>query len=336
MSVDITWRSLFRVIGALVLVWLWMTLAQLVLLVTIAALLAIALDPVVRWLEGKGLSRGPAAAVVGLVLFVLFAGFVVFAGASLASQGHLVGAQLVEAGRSVVARLPPALRQPVESGSLGSSVFQYAGRLANALVSALVVIVLAFILMIYLLIEGEQTYAWLVAFVPERRRRQVDETAADTRRVIFAYAVGNITTSIFAFCVVVVALHLLKVPAAFLLAVLAGIGDFVPVLGFIASSVPALVLALTVSPGTALAVAGVYLAYHLAENYYIGPLVYGNRLKLSNVVVVLAFAVGAEIAGVVGALVALPIAAVYPAIERIWLRAQLGSDVVKDHKKIAG
>ena len=106
-----------------------------------------------------------------------------------------------------------------------------------------------------------------------------------------------------------VALWLLHVPAALLLALLAGVCDFVPVLGFAVSSVPAVLLALTVSAGTAIAVAAVYIGYHLAENYFIGPRVYGGQLRLSNLAVLLAFAVGAELGGVVGALLALPVAA---------------------------
>ena len=77
-----------------------------------------------------------------------------------------------------------------------------------------------------------------------------------------------------------------------------------------------------------------YVAYHTIENYLIAPWVYGDRLKLSNVAVVLAFAVGAELAGVVGALIALPIAAAYPAVERIWLRERLGEQVVQEHAAI--
>src|SRR5207237_4085492 len=91
--------------------------------------------------------------------------------------------------------------------------------------------------------------------------------------------------------------------------------------------------ALTVSPGSAIVVAVCYVAYHLVENYWIAPRVYGDQLALSNVAVVLAFAVGAELAGVVGALIALPLAAVYPAVERIWLREEL-ADTVKEHAKI--
>ena len=69
------------------------------------------------------------------------------------------------------------------------------------------------------------------------------------------------------------------------------------------------------------------------ENYLISPWAYGDRLKLSNVAVILAFAVGAELAGVIGALIALPIAAAYPAIERIWLREQLPDDTVREHQQ---
>ena len=108
-------------------------------------------------------------------------------------------------------------------------------------------------------------------------------------RAIRHYVIGNIATSVFAAVVVFVALSLLHVPAALLLAVLAGVCDFVPVLGFIVSALPAILLALTVSTGTAIATAAVYLGYHLAENYAIGPLVCGGQLRLSNLVALLAF-----------------------------------------------
>jgi predicted PurR-regulated permease PerM len=124
------------------------------------------------------------------------------------------------------------------------------------------------------------------------------------------------------------------VPAALLLAVLAFVCDFVPVLGFIVSSVPAVLLALSVSATTAVIVAGVYVAYHMAENYVIGPKVYGGQLRLSNLAVLLAFAAGAELFGIVGALLALPIAAMYPCVEDVWLRDYLGRDAVEAHRRI--
>ena len=336
LSIDITWRSLARILIAAVLVWLWLVLAQLVMLVLVAVILAVALDPLVQRLERRGLSRGPAATLVGLVFVIVVGVFLTLAWTSLSSQGHIVGGQLMHAEQELISRLPPAIQDVIgaQSGDVQSAILPYGEKFLRALVSAAVVIVLAFIVTLYLLIEGEQTYAWLIAFVPKRRRKRVDTTADEVRRVVFAYAVGNTLTSLFATVVVFIALTVMKVPAAFLLAVLAGVCDFVPVLGFIVSSIPAIVLAVTVSPTTALVTAAVYVAYHLAENYYIGPRVYGNQLRLSNVVVVLAFAAGAEIAGVVGALIALPVAAVYPAIEQVWLKEQLGTDVVEEHREV--
>jgi predicted PurR-regulated permease PerM len=162
----------------------------------------------------------------------------------------------------------------------------------------------------------------------------VEQTLVECERVIFAYVSGNLILSFIAFVCTLVALSLLKVPAALLLAVVAGVSDMLPVIGFILGAFPTILLALTVSPTTALLVAAFYIAYNTVETYVIGPWAYGDRLKLSNVVIILAFIVGAEIAGVIGALIALPVAAIYPAIEHIWLRDQLGADTVREHKQI--
>src|SRR6185295_16065134 len=107
-----------------------------------------------------------------------------------------------------------------------------------------------------------------------------EQTLRECEKVIFAYVAGNVITSIFATVFVGVALSLLGVPAALLLAVIAGVCDFVPVLGFIASSVPAILLAMTVSPNTAVVVAGLYVLYHGIENYLLAPWAYGDRMKL--------------------------------------------------------
>jgi predicted PurR-regulated permease PerM len=110
--------------------------------------------------------------------------------------------------------------------------------------------------------------------------------------------------------------------------------DFLPVIGFPLSAAPALLLGTTVSDRTVILIAALYIAYHTFENYVVAPRVYGDRLKLSNLAVVLAFAIGAQIGGVIGALIALPVTAVYPAVERIWLRDQLGEQVVDEHRAI--
>jgi len=93
-------------------------------------------------------------------------------------------------------------------------------------------------------------------------------------------------------------------------------------------------MALTVSPQTALIVLGCYVAYHVFEDYFILPKVYGNKLKLSTLAVLLGFVVGGMLAGIVGAVMVLPLIAAYPVLERLWLGTALEPEVLEEHANL--
>lgn len=337
-TIDIAPAAIAKVIAAAALVWLWLYLWPLLMLIVIAVVIAIGLQPLVEWLERHRIPRALAASGTVIILIVLLLGFIGITGSSLGSQARELGGRMGEIWNGLAARMPAPLRSAILRSGVPVDAAKVAGYALDAgrlLASAAIIAVLALILTIYLLIEGRQTYAWLVAYAPPAYRDRVHVTAEEARTAIYGYVVGNVATSIFATVVVFVALTLLHVPSAMLLAILAGVFDFVPVLGFICSALPAVLLGLSVSPTVGLAVVLVYAGYHLAENYYIGPRIYGNRLKLSNIAVIIAFAVGAEIGGVGGALLALPLAALYPVIERVWLREYLARDAVSTHSRLA-
>lgn len=337
--VDISAAAIAKVLVALVIVWLWLRLWRLVLLVMVAAFLAVALDPFVTALSRRRLPRQLAASLVGLALVGVLGGFFALTGSSLAGQAHVLGDRLLRFEQQILDLLPPAVVRllPVTPMTPGAGVSIIAGRAfdaGRAIVGALLVVALAVVLMIYLLIDGRRTYEWLVAYVPRAHRARVHATAIAGRRAVIAYVRGNVVTSLFAGAFVFVAMLALHVPGALLLALLAAVCDFVPVLGFILSAAPGVLLALTVSVPVALIALGLYGLYHFVENYYIGPRVYGSELRLSSLAVLLAFAVGAQIAGVVGALVALPFAAMYPVIEEVWLREYLAPEAAEEHRDI--
>jgi len=332
----IPWRTILKLIVAAVVIWLWFKLVEVVLVVLVALLLAVTLNPIVTRFERR-MPRWAATLLVGLALVALIGGFLWLTWASLSSQAAYVTSHFDQIQRDMWKKVPGWMQNALGGGNL-EEIEKRVGNAALSFVrsvaSAVVVTVLGFILMLYFLIEGQATRDWLIAFVPATHRPKLHQTLVECERVIFAYVAGNVITSIFATVVVGVSMSLLKVPAALLLAVIAGVCDFIPVIGFIASSVPAILLALTVSTNTGLAVAAVFIAYHAIENYLVGPWAYGDRLKLSNIAVVLAFVVGAAVAGVIGALIALPVAAVYPAVERIWLREKLPEETVVEHRQI--
>jgi predicted PurR-regulated permease PerM len=335
---DIAPRAIVKVLATIVLVWVWLQLWQLVTLIVVSIVLAVAVEPVVAWLERRRVHRSAAAVGVVLVLAFLIVGFFLITGSSLIGQAHLLGSRLEETNRWVIGHLPPFVAQVVKTdhvtspdASVLASYVVSAGRLVTG---AIVLGALALILTIYFLVEGRTTYEWMVAYVPREKRDRVHITAREARKATLAYVVGNAATSAFATTFTLIWLSVLHVPAALLLALLAGVFDFVPVLGFICSSVPAVLLALTVSPVVALAVLAIYASYHVIENYYIGPKIYGDRLRLSNLAVILAFAVGAELGGIVGALLALPVAGMYSVVERVWLKEYLARDAVETHRRI--
>lgn len=335
--VDISTASIVRVLAAILIVWLWLHLWQFLMLVVVAVVIAVGLEPIVEWLEARRLSRGLAASGVVLVLALLVIGFFWITGSQLVSQARDLSGHIDEVRHSIAQRLPAGMREAAAQGKApidGSAVASYAFDAGKLVVDGVIVGVITLILTVYLLTEGRQTYVWLRAYVPVAYRERVDYTVMEAREKIRGYVVGNVATSVFATVVVLVALSLLRVPGALLLAVLAGVFDFVPVVGFICSSAPALLLAATRSASVVIAVAVIYAGYHLAENYYIGPKVYGGRLRLSNLAVIVAFAVGAEIGGIAGALLALPLAALYPVIERVWLRDYLARDAVATHDRL--
>ncbi len=338
-AIVVPWATLLKIGAALLLAGVLLRLADALVTAFIAVLLAMTLDPVVLWLERHRVARPLAAIAVTVGLVAVVVGLFWAAVPVAVEQAQVVAGRLGEFASQLTARLPQALAQQVHQRMSASSgltaVASGATRAGVSVFRGIASAVLVLALMLYLLLDGRRTWAWLLAYVAPERRQRVGETAEEIQRIVSAYVAGNVFTSVLAAVFVFVVLSLLRVPAALVLALIAGVFDFLPVVGFILSVGPAALLAITVSPATALTVVLLYAAYHLVESYYITPKVYGDRLELSDVAVLLAFAFGYEIGGVVGAVLALPVVAAYPTVERIWLAERLGRRVVREHEAIA-
>lgn len=331
---ELTATSILKVIIAVICVWAWLRIWQFALAVVVSIFVAVAVEPVVRWLETRRVPRWLAACAPILLFVVLIGGFLAAAWSSITDQAAMVGPELVKIEKRV--QSIPMIGDLLK-GSLGkegaSFLKNYGSAVGQSALRAVLLVAIGLVLTVYLLLEREKTFEWVITFVPRRHRPKARLTASKAREVVFGYALGNIATSFFATVFVFVALTALKVPAALLLALLAGLFDFIPVLGFVLSAAPAVLLAMTVSPTSGILVVVLFLAYHFLESYLIAPRIYAGRLRLSNVAILISFAVGAELAGAIGAILALPIAAIYPAVEQIWLSDYLGEDVVADHQE---
>jgi len=337
-------RTVVKILLTLLAVWAGLRLWPEFVLLLISLLLAVALHPAIAALERKGLRRGMVVALLTLALVALTVLLLAVVFTSLAEQlSRLVQDFPALRGR-VEQRLPaqyPFLRRVVgEIFELPSSP-EVAARLrrplalGTAALSGAVSAFFTLIVTIYLLLDGKRLYAWLIAYVPRAHRDRMAVTADEVSQVVHAYVRGQALTSLLFAVYAAVVLHFLRVPAVLPLVLLAALCDVIPVVGIIVATVPAVLLAMTVSPAAAGIVFALYVGYHVVESYFLVPRIYGQRLRLSTLAVVLALLAGTTLQGLVGAVLVLPLVAAYPIIERVWLASYLSADVIKDHGALA-
>jgi predicted PurR-regulated permease PerM len=335
--------TIVKVLLTALLVWATLQLVPELLLFVLAVLAAVTLSPVVARIERWGVSRTVAVAIVAIAIVGVASAFVALVIPPLTSQISMLADNYRSYRAGVDRQLSPDYpflkRVVLQILDLPSSP-EVAASLKRPLawgrvaVVGLTGVVLGIVLVIYLLVDGKKTYAWLLAYVPRRHRAKMAETVPEVSEVVIAYVQSQVLTSVLYAVYAFAALTLLKVPAALPLSLLAAICDVIPVLGVIVSTVPAVLLALTVSPVTAGAVLVLYALYHVFENYLIIPKVYGRRLRLSGLAVLATLIVGGTLYGIAGAVLALPIVAAYPIIERVWLQDRLSDEVLRDHSAL--
>lgn len=272
-------------------------------LLLFASLIAIALSPVVRALERRRISRGRAVVLVALAV--------------------VLGDLRHEGRHDDLPRAPEVdgwLARPL---SWGPPAFKAAA-------AGVVVAVLS----LYLLLDGPEVVAWLLAYAPRAHRRRMGDMVPELFSVVQAYTTGQLIASCLFGTFVFVSLTATGVPGALPFALFAAFCDAIPVAGITAVTALSALSALSVGPTTALLVGALFVGYHLFELYVLLPRLYGNRLRLSTLTVLLAILGGGTLGGIPGAVLALPLVAAYPVIEKHWLDDWLHPDVVEDHSAL--
>jgi predicted PurR-regulated permease PerM len=345
LQLRIPFTTLVKVALFLLLVMVTIKIVPLLAIVYVAAMVAVVMAAAVGWLEKKGLRRAFGLTLIAVAIFacVLMFLFVVVPAMFTEIKDLIHNApqiaqrlerQIPSAAPyiksiAVQATSPPQPGKQNEWLARGAIAGWYA-------VVAFMAIFLTLVIAVYFVIEGRMALAWLVSFASDETRKKLVLTAEEIGPVLLAYMRGQLITSTLAGAVALVTALTMHIPGAIPLALLAFVGDFIPVLGFIAAIVPALALALLVSPLAVVVVIAAYAAYHLIENYYVVPRVYGREMRLSTLAVLLTVSFGGMVYGPVGAVLILPLAAAYPPIERIWLRRSLAPDTVSKHDAMEG
>lgn len=321
---DYSWRFLVVVAAGYVLVYLVVKLRVVVLPVIGALFITAVLHPAVDRLRKRGWKPLLAAWVVLLIAIVLFAGFVAGVAYPTSREIDELGSSVRQGSEQVLGWLaegPLDLSEEEVNGYLddaGKALRENQNSIVSGVVSgarlvaeAIAGLILTLVLTFFFLKDGPALVRWLERLVPRRNRDHAREIARRSWATIGAYLRGTATVALVDAVLIGILLLILGVPLVVPLALLTFIGGFFPLIGAtLAGIVAALVALVTEGAFDALVVAAGILVIQQVEGDVLQPVIMGRAVRLHPVAILLALTAGAVIAGVVGAFLAVPIAAI--------------------------
>jgi predicted PurR-regulated permease PerM len=321
----IAWTLAMTVITVVV-AWALFRARGVLLLIYVSALFTIGFSPLVRAIERQkilpiGTRRLPRWLAI-LVIYVAILG-------SFALLIALLTPPLARQARDFAAALPDMLSR-TESFLIARGVLDHEVTLRDALgglqggtgavgtvfsavwgfVGGVFGLLTVLILTFYFLVEWDQLGHTILRLFPWQRRARVAELARQITTKVSAWLVGQLILALTIGTTATIGLWLLGVPYFYVLAVIAAIGELIPVVGPILSAVPAVLVALSVSPGLALAVAIFFVLQQQFENHILVPKVMSSQVGVSAATVIVALLIGGSLLGIVGAILAVPTAAI--------------------------
>lgn len=285
---------------------------QIVLIViTIAIIVSMAMYPIAQKIHKK-LPWLPSVLLVVLLLLVPLIAAAVLMGFAFVTQLP----EVITSIRTLVENatfIPESIRTFDVIGSLQNNagyVVDSTKMVILIIGSIITVIVSAF----YLMYDRANLTDLALGLVPAKDRSMVSDLFEEISEVIGRYVRGNLAVSAVCAVVMFIALTLLKVPFALPLAIFTGLMGLLPYIGPFIALIPAVILGLSKSPLIGLLVIVVFAVYQQIENTFVVPVMYNKVLNLSPALVFLSVLIGGGIFGVVGAFLALPVAASIPVL----------------------
>jgi len=318
-----SWRLLVILAAMLALMWLVQRLQVIVVPLALAVMVTALMVPAVDWLDRRGMARGGAVALVLLGGFAVFGGILTFVVSQFISglpdlveqvtrsidnatrwliegPAHLSREQIDKAGDTAVKALQDN-QEKLTSGALST-----AATLTEIVTGAL----LMFFTLIFLLYGGRNIYAFLTTVVPARARERVRDAGRAGFNSLIGYVRATFLVALVDAVGIGTGLAIMGVPLALPLASLVFLGAFIPLVGAVVSGFLAVVIAL-LAKGViyALITFGLIIAVLQLEAHVLQPLVMGRAVSIHPLAIVLAISTGAVLAGIVGALLAVPVLA---------------------------
>jgi predicted PurR-regulated permease PerM len=317
-------------LGVLLAVLLGSILGQLgtvILYVALALFLALGLDPVVSWLQRREMPRWLAILLVFVVVIGVFVGLIATIVPLIVQQTT----KIVEDWDSIVENVQNSdfvawlnnlsgsgqgiqdaiasagdwLADPENLGSLGGGILAVGAGIAGGFTGAVIVLILT----LYFLASLDSMRRYAARFVPASSRGSYREVSEEITGSVGRYVIGQVSLAAINGVLSLIYLSIIGAPAPILLAFIAFLFSLVPLVGTLTGAIIITLVCFAASPATALAAGIYYLIYMQVEAYVLSPRIMNRAVAVPGALVVIAAVAGGTLGGVLGALVAIPIAA---------------------------
>ena len=323
-------RVVLVVVALLGLLWLIWVSRGVLTWVAVGAFFATAMDPLVKVLQGRlRLKRSVAIGLVYLMGLGAIAGAVFLFVPPLIDAGQQLGdevpgyvsrlqesqiVQELDAEYNLLERLEEEVVAALEGMAGPDTAVEITQRVVNGLVALLSILVIAFLLSLY----GGRLRSWVMSQFTGEARARLERVADRMYRVVAGYVVGMMLVATTGGVAVYVFLTVMDVPFALLLAFWAGLASLIPLVGATIGGVPYIMVAFFQGWPIGVAAIVFLIVYQQIENNAFQPIIHRFTVHLNPLWIILAVLLGAQVLGLVGALVAIPVAGIVQVIIQEW------------------
>jgi predicted PurR-regulated permease PerM len=319
--ISVSTGTIVRFFAVILGLWLLFLIRDIVALFFLSVIFTATLDPVIDRLSRKNISRSVAVFIIYILLIVGIGILMSFIVPPLVSQFQDFTRNIPTYSETMTQIFSGVQDYAKSYGiqfdshaflqNIFSGIFQSSGQLFSTTINVLsffisVLVILA--LTFYMSVKEDSMNKFIISITPVSRKDYIVSLADRIKHKIGKWFAGQIFLMLIIFILDFVSLSVFRIPYALILALLAGILEIVPYLGPIISTVLAASIGFLISPVTGLIILGVLTIIQQLESHVIVPQVMKKAVGLNPVVVILSLLIGAELAGTLGAVLAVPIA----------------------------
>ena len=323
------------VLATALLIYIVLQIRQVLTWIVVGAFFAVALYPVVGWVQRRllgGRRRALATFLVFLVVFLLLAALITAFAVPLVNEGTKFAGQLpgliddARAGRGPIGDLLERTNalQWVQNNqerisSFASGLTAPAAGVLSGVATGLAGMATVLVLAYLMVLEGPRIVDGFINLFPPTRGERIRRVAGDCAKSVTGYLSGNLLISIICASLTYVVLLIAGVPFAGLIALFVGIADLVPLVGATIGGAVAVLAGFIHSVPAGIAVLAFFVLYQQLENHLLQPVIFARTVKVDPLTVIIAILVGVELVGILGALLAIPVASMVQVILRdVW------------------